>query len=219
MKNKINKKKLIILGGYGVGMIAASIAENFYNFEIKGFLNDKIKGKIGKFKKYNVLGSIKDKDFYLKEKNTYFFDAIVNYKKKEKYDVKIPESKLVSLIHPNSNFYKDSLKIEKNVIICSNVNISTDVKIEKGVKIMSNVFIGHNSIIKEKSFIASSASIGGNVIIYENAFVGLNSTIIENCKIGKNSILGAGSVLISNIKKGEVFVGNPASRLKKNSKK
>ena len=33
MKNKINKKKLIILGGYGVGMIAASIAENFYNFE------------------------------------------------------------------------------------------------------------------------------------------------------------------------------------------
>ena len=35
-ENKINKK-LIILGSYGVGMIAASIAENFYNFEIKGF--------------------------------------------------------------------------------------------------------------------------------------------------------------------------------------
>ena len=214
MKNKINKKKLIILGGYGVGMIAASIAENFYNFEIKGFLNDKIKGKIGKYKKYSVLGGIKDKDLYLKDKNTYFFDAIINYKKKEKYSVKIPQSKLVSLIHPNTNFYKDTLKIGKNVIICSNVIISTDVKIENDVKIMSNVFIGHNSTIKEKSFIASSATIGGNVVIYENAFVGLNSTIIENCKIGKNSILGAGSVLISNIKKGDVFAGNPARCLK-----
>ena len=214
MKNKINKKKLIILGGYGVGMIAASIAENFYNFEIKGFLNDKIKGKIGKYKKYSVLGGIEDKNLYLREKNTYFFDAIINYKKKKKYNVKIPESKLVSLIHPNTNFYKDTLKIGKNVIICSNVIISTDVKIEKGVKIMSNVFIGHNSTIKEKSFIAASATIGGNVIIYDNAFVGLNSTIIENCKIGKNSILGAGSVLISNIKKDEIFVGNPAKFLK-----
>ena len=214
MKNKTNKKKLIILGGYGVGMIAASIAESFYNFKIKGFLNDKIKGKIGKYKKYNILGAIKDKDLYLKEKDIYFFDAIINYKKKEIYNVKIPESKLVSLIHPNTIFYKDTLKIEKNVIICANVVISTDVKIEKGVKIMSNVFIGHNSTIKEKSFIAASATIGGNVIVYDNAFVGLNSTITENCKIGKNSILGAGSVLISNIKKDEIFVGNPAKFLK-----
>ena len=215
MKPKINKKKLIILGGYGVGMIAASIAENFYNYEVIGFLNDKIRGRIGKFKRYKVLGSTKKTNFYLKKKNTYFFNAIIDYKKKKKYKIKIPNSKLVSLIHPSVNFYKNTLNIGKNVIICSNVSISTDVKLESGVKIMANAFIGHNSILKKKSFISASATIGGNVIIDENAFIGLNSTIIENCTVGKNSILGAGSVLASKIKKNEIFIGNPARYLKK----
>ena len=34
------RDKLLILGGSGVGMLAASIAEKFYNFKKIFFLND-----------------------------------------------------------------------------------------------------------------------------------------------------------------------------------
>ena len=45
MRNLNNqvKKKLIIIGGSGVGMLAASIAEKYYNFNVIGFLNDVLK--------------------------------------------------------------------------------------------------------------------------------------------------------------------------------
>ena len=37
------RDKLLILGGSGVGMLAASIAEKFYNFKKIFFLNDDLK--------------------------------------------------------------------------------------------------------------------------------------------------------------------------------
>jgi len=217
MKNlKKNNNELIILGGYGVGMIAASIAKNYYNFKEIYFLNDEILTNIGVYKKYKIIGKTTKLKFLLKKRKYLFFNAIVDYKNLEKHENKnvIPSSKKITLIHPDVNYFKDTVKIAKNVLISSNVTMSTDVKIESGVKIMSNVFIGHNTIIKKNSFIAAGATIGGNVVLGKNSFIGLNSTVIENCKIGENSILGAGAVLTKNIKNKEVFFGNPAKKYK-----
>lgn len=212
---KDKKKKLIILGGYGVGMIVASMAESFYDYHIIGFLNDKIKinSKIGIKKKYKIVGKIKDIIKYLNDENTYFFNSIIDYKNK-KSKFKIPAKKLVSIIHPNINYNPDTVKISKNVLICSNVTLSTDVIIRNGVKIMSNVFVGHNTILRKNAFIAAGAVIGGTVLIDNEAFIGLNSTIIEKIKVGKNSILGAGSVLTKNMPSKEIYFGNPACKYK-----
>lgn len=205
------KKKIIIIGGHGVGMIAALIAEKYYNFHVTGFLNDSLRGNIGK-RKYKIIGKLNIIHKFLKQKDLFFFNAILDYKKKIKnknFKLKLPKEKLVSLIHPSSQYFKDSISIGKNVLISSGVNISTDVDIGDSVFIMSNVFIGHNSKLKKNSFIAAAATIGGNVTIESNCFVGLNSTIIEHCSIGKNSIIGAGSVVINNIKRDMIVKGNP----------
>tara|TARA_Y100000817_G_scaffold275797_1_gene236897 strand:- start:75 stop:731 length:657 start_codon:yes stop_codon:yes gene_type:complete len=213
---KTNKKKLIILGGHGVGLIVASIAKSFYNYKILGFLNDKIKinSKIGINKKYKIIGKSKDVKKYLKDDEIYFFNAIIDYKKKNSFKIKIPNKKLVSFIHPKASYDPDTVKISKNVLICSNSTLSTDVSVGEGVKIMSNVFVGHNTMLKKNVFIAAGAVIGGTVTINTGAFIGLNSTIIENLKVGKNSILGAGSVLTKNIKNKQIFFGNPAKKYK-----
>lgn len=211
------RDKLLILGGSGVGMLAASIAEKFYNFKKIFFLNDDPKIKyIGNYKKFKIVGNLNKLDFYLKKDDYSIFNAIINYKKisfgfKNK---SIPKQRQVSLIHPNLSYDKSMVKIGKNVLICSNVTLSTDVEIGDGVKIMSNVFVGHNTIIKKNSFISASAVIGGNVSISENSFIGLNSTIIENCKVNKNCILGAGSVLTKNMEDRTIFFGNPAKKYK-----
>jgi acetyltransferase EpsM len=207
------KKKIVILGGYGIGMIAAFIAEKYYDYEVLGFLNDNLKGNIGK-KKYKILGKLEKLNILLKKSDVFFFNAILDYKKKIKnknFNIKIPRKKLISLMHPSCKFFKESVKFGNNILICSDVNISTDVKINDSVFIMSHAFIGHNTIVKKNSFIAASATIGGNVVIENNSFIGLNSTIIENCLIGKNSIVGAGSVVINNVNQNTIVKGNPAN--------
>ena len=53
-------KKLLILGGRGIGMIAASVANDLGTFEIMGFLNDYVPlgEKVGKYSGYKIIGKI-----------------------------------------------------------------------------------------------------------------------------------------------------------------
>lgn len=211
------KKKLVIIGGSGVGMLAASIAKNFYDFNEIIFLNDdKKKKNIGKFQKFKVVGGLDKIKFYINNNNYAVFNAIVDYKNIPfKYKkIQIPKKNQVSLIHPSLNCDESMINLGENILICSNVVLSTDVKINDGVKIMSNVFVGHNTIIEKNAFIAAGSVIGGNVLVSKNSFIGLNSTIIENCQIGEDSILGAGAVLRKNIKNRETFAGNPALKIR-----
>ena len=62
-------KKLVILGGSGIGMIADSIANDLGYYEVLGFLNDVVPvgSKIGKCKKLEVLGKTDDLRCFLKK--------------------------------------------------------------------------------------------------------------------------------------------------------
>ncbi len=53
-------KKLVILGGSGIGMIAASIADSTEEYEVCGFLNDyyDVGQCIGKYKEIPVIGKL-----------------------------------------------------------------------------------------------------------------------------------------------------------------
>ena len=217
MKNKQNKKKLIILGGEGVGEIAANIAveENIYKDIF--FLNDYIKKSIGKFKnKFRVIGKISKIIEFLKNDEFVFFNAIINYKaKSDKFShlFNKAKNKQVSIIHPSVKFFKDACRLEKNILLGTNVSISTGVLIKENTIAMSNVFIGHNSTIGKNCFLAASSCIGGNVKISNNCFVGLNSTIREFSKMKKFSLLGAHSLLMGTTGVGETWVGSPAKKI------
>ena len=47
-------KKVIILGGSGAGMVAASVAERIPDVKVLGFLNDFVEESIGDYKKLIV---------------------------------------------------------------------------------------------------------------------------------------------------------------------
>ena len=57
MKKKNSMKKLVILGGRGIGMIAASVAQDLGTYNILGFLNDfvPIGNTVGVFKKHKAM--------------------------------------------------------------------------------------------------------------------------------------------------------------------
>ena len=72
-------KKLVIFGGSGIGMIAASVAIELGTHEVLGFLNDYVPPgeKIGRFRKFPVLGGTDHYLTMLNDPDIEFFIAYV----------------------------------------------------------------------------------------------------------------------------------------------
>src|SRR5690606_31431079 len=102
-------KKLVILGGRGIGMIAASVAQDLGYYEILGFLNDfvEVGDTVGVYKKHPVIGTTKDVEKYLKDENIYFFIGYIGMKNEKEIfekisNLNIPRERYATLIHPSA---------------------------------------------------------------------------------------------------------------------
>ena len=213
-------KKLIILGGSGIGMIAASIADELGCYNIIGFLNDKIKKNtlIGRYKKYPIIGKTTDYKKYLKDKDYLFFIAYVGLQnEKETYEkiksLRIPNSRFVSLIHPTAFIPKDFCEIGNGILMAPYSQLSPDTKIANNCILLGNSFVGHDSELGHFSHIATNSVVGANVKIGKAAHIGSNSTIREKVVINDYSLVGAGSVVLENVPANSIVVGNPAKIL------
>ncbi len=214
-------KNLIILGGRGVGMWAASIANDIGNYNVLGFLNDvvPIGQKVGVYRGYPVIGNSYDIDKYLKDENNYFFIGYFGLQNEEStfnkiVNLNIPTERLATLIHPTAYYPKDFCSIGNGVLIAPFARICPDSTIEDNCILMSSSIIGHDSTMKRFSHIAADSIVGGNVEVGFGAHVGTNATIRENVKVGKFSLIGSGSVVLNDVPENAIVVGNPAKVLR-----
>jgi len=214
-------KKLVILGGRGIGMIAASVAEDLGTFEVLGFLNDfvPIGEKVGKYKGYKVIGKSEDVKKYLEDEDIYFFIGYVGMKnEKEVFEkilsLEIPRTKFATLIHPTAIIPKGFCSIGNGVLMAPLSQLSPDTKIEDNCILLANSFLGHDSIMQRFSHITSNSVIGGNVTIGRGAHIGTNATIRENVNIGDFALVGSGAVVLDNVPENSIVVGNPAKVLR-----
>jgi len=102
----------------------------------------------------------------------------------------------------------------ERLLFGNNVSIGsfTVVDATVGVEIEDNVQIGFGCNILSYSSIDNKS---GKIILKKNCRVGSNSVIMPGITIGENSIVGANSLVNRNIPKGEIWIGTPASFLKK----
>lgn len=214
-------KKLIILGGSGIGMIAASIAHDLGYFEVVGFLNDYFDPGhlIGKYKKIPVIGRTQDLHKFLQDKSTYVFIAYVGLQNEKDTFLKIesleiPEDKFATLIHPTAIIPKDLCSIGNGVLMAPLSQLSPDTTIADNCILLPNSFVGHDSTLDKFAHIATNSVIGANVHVGKAVHVGSNATIREKVKIGNYSLIGAGSVVLNDVPENSVVVGNPARILK-----
>ena len=213
-------RKLLILGGRGIGMIAASVANDIGTYEVLGFLNDMVpKGEtIGKYKKYQVLGKSEDVEKYFDDLDTYFFIGYVGMKNEEEVfnkiiSLDIPRDKFATLIHPTAIIPKGFCSIGNGVLMAPLSQLSPDTTVEDNCILLANSFLGHDSTMKRFSHITANSVVGGNVIIGRGAHIGTNSTIRENVIIGDFALIGSGSVVLNNVPENSIVVGNPAKIL------
>lgn len=218
-------KKLIILGGRGIGMIAASVANDLGTYKVLGFLNDfvRIGEKVGKYNGYHVIGKSEDVVNYLDEKDTYFFIGYVGMKNEKEVFEKItklgiPPQRFATLIHPTAIIPRGFCEIGNGVLMAPLSQLSPDTTIEDNCILLPNSFLGHDSTMKQFSHITANSVVGGNVIIGRGAHVGTNATIRENVTIGDFALVGSGSVVLNDVPENSIVVGNPAKILKTKTK-
>nr|WP_321295749.1 hypothetical protein [uncultured Sphaerochaeta sp.] len=216
--------KLVIFGGSGIGMIAASIAMDLENIEIVGFLNDEVPvgSKIGKFRQIPVIGKSEDYKKFLDDKDVSFFISYVGMQKEEKVYQKIKEFEIcedryASLIHPTAYIPSTFSEIGKGVLFAPYSQLSPDTKISNHCMLLGNSFIGHDSFMDEFAHLATNSVVGANVHIGKACHIGSNCTIREKLTIGDFSLVGAGAVVLNDFDSHSIIVGNPARLLRKTS--
>ena len=216
------KKKLIIFGGRGIGMIAASIAEDAGNYDVVGFLNDRIpKGtRIGKYRKIEIIGNTRDYEEFLEDHEMSFFVAYVGLgREKETFnkirELKIPEERFANLIDPRSIRPKGYCKIGKGVLFAPLSQLSPDTTIQDNCILLANSFVGHDSYLDRFAHIATNGVVGADVHVGKAVHIGSNATIREKVTIGDYSLVGAGAVVLKDVPENSVVVGNPARVLRK----
>jgi len=213
-------RKLVIFGGSGIGMIAASIAEDNQSHEVLGFLNDSVPiGElIGKFKTYPVLGKSSDYANYIEDPEVDFFIAYVGMKKEKSVfnkikEFTIPDYRWASLIHSTAIIPDGFCKIGRGVLIAPLCQLSTDTTLSDNCIMLPNSFLGHDSFMDEFSHIATNSVVGANVHIGKACHIGSNATIREKVRIGDFSLVGAASMVLKDVGEEEIVIGNPARKL------
>ena len=210
-------KKIIIIGGYGNGTVAAStivdINKTKKQWEILGFLNDFEKESINNFP---VLGKV---DFttikeYLKFEDIFFFYTLISVKLNYKFlhklqGLNIPRNRFATIIHPTA-VVSEFAQIGYGVSIQPFVSVGPNVTIGDHVQIYAQSLIGHNSTLDNYSYVANNACIGANVHLKEGAYLGTNCSTLESVTIGKWGLVGIGSVVIKDVPDYTKVVGNPA---------
>jgi len=210
-------KKVVILGGRGIGMIASSIIDQYPDYELAGFLNDIIPvgEKVGRYKQVEVIGKSSDINKYVDDENFYFFVAYLGMLDKLPVFEKIKElcidkKRLINLIHPTAFIPEGYCSIGQGVLFAPLAHLSPDTKIGDNCILLPNSFVGHDSTVDEFVSIANNATVGGNVHVKRGAHIGSNSTIREDLTIGEFSIVGMGSVVLKDVPPNSVVAGNPA---------
>jgi acetyltransferase EpsM len=213
-------KKLVILGGSGIGMIAANIAMESGEYEVAGFLNDVIEvgTQIGKYNKIKVIGTTDNIQYYL-DNGYYFFIAYVGLQKeKETFEkiekFEIPRERYATLIHRTAIIPHGFCNIGYGVLMAPLSQISPDTTIGDNCILLANSFLGHDSTMLKFAHLATNSVVGANVVVGRGVHVGSNSTIREKVDIGDFSLIGSGAVVLNNVDKNTVVVGNPAKKLK-----
>ncbi|MDF9801103.1 acetyltransferase EpsM [Catalinimonas alkaloidigena] len=214
-------KKIIVLGGSGIGMIASSIIDKMTGYELLGFVNDVVPvgNTIGKYKKIKVIDKTENIQKYITDEEIYFFNGFVGMtREKEVYEtlqkLGIPKERYVNLIDPTAIVPWDYCSIGQGVLMAPLSQLSSDTNISDNCMLLANTFIGHDTFLDQYVSVATNAVIGANVHVGKACHIGSNATIREKVKIGDFSLVGMGAVVLKDVPENSIVAGNPARVIK-----
>jgi UDP-N-acetylglucosamine acyltransferase len=107
----------------------------------------------------------------------------------------------------------DSAIVEAFASVDSGLERPTTVCAEAYV--MKHAHVGHDAYIGPGCNIAPHVVIGGHAHIGAFSKLGIGAVIRPRIDVGHHAVIGAGAVVVKDVPAGETWVGNPASRLRR----
>lgn len=199
-------KKIIIIGGYGDGVVIASALQDLQSSNEKvtpyGFLNDV--EPCGKYiAGLPVLDKIDNAKKFLDQKDIYFISALLKVKKSHERSQKInsleiPLKRFYTLIHPQSTVSKTA-KIGYGTFVGPYVTIMPNSTIGNHCSFRASASVGHDCVIGSYCYMGPNSTLSGRVKLEDGVHIGPNACVVENIKLGLFSVVGLGSAVLHDL--------------------
>ncbi|MGV3467187.1 MAG: acetyltransferase [Heyndrickxia sp.] len=201
---------IVIIGQGGHSKVVKELILQNKEQRIVGFLDDRYEAV--KIEKNTFYGPISSYEQLLTiHSNLKFVIAIGDnsIRKKIHQKLHLPDSYLITLIHPTA-VISPSAKIGNGSVIMINTVINAEAEIGSHTIINTGTVVEHECIVGDYTHISPNSTLTGGVRVGEGVHIGAGSTIIPNIEIGEWSIIGAGSTVIRTIPPNSLAVGVPA---------
>jgi UDP-N-acetylglucosamine acyltransferase len=111
----------------------------------------------------------------------------------------------------NNNTFREFVTINSGTV--------KDTIVEDGVTMLRGSHVGHDARIERNATLSCNVLIGGHSVVMQGANMGLGSICHQFSIIGAYSMVGMGTVITKKtpILPGNVYIGSPATFLKKNT--
>lgn len=199
-------KKLVIIGASGHGKVISDIAKlNGYSDIV--FLDDN--PAIKTCGDYPVVG----KTALVETLEGDVVVGIGNARIRKRIQETIPESRVVTLIHPNA-VVGSHVEIGCGTIVMAGAVINYGSTIGKGCIINTCASVDHDCVVSDYVHVAVGSHLCGTVSIGENTWIGAGGTVSNNVSICAHCMIGAGAVVVRDIFEAGTYVGVPARKIK-----
>ena len=209
-------RHLLIIGARGWGREVYAQVQYSHGYleeyDIKGFLDDKIDALDGMDGYPPILGSVET--YEVQSADAFICALGDNVWRKHYAEIILNKGgKFINLIHKEA-YIGHNTKLGQGCVIGHNVSISCDVTIGDFVNFQRLVDIGHDVHIGSYCSLGCKSFMGGGASIDDGTTVQTGAIILPHVHIGKDSTVGAGAVVIKKVKDGDTVFGNPAKVLK-----
>ncbi len=208
-------KKLIIVGGGGMGRSVCCIAKGSIGYKeefiVKGFIDDNV-DSLDDFEGYPpMLGTI---DGYCIEDDDVFVCSIGNTKTKKMVCEKLKArgANFFSLIHKTA-IVRQNAKIGDGCIIADYASVGADCTIGENTLIQTFSIAAHDCTIGNYVRIDTHSTCVGGVIVEDMATIHTTAVVSHKVVVGEGATVAAMSFVIKKVKPYTTVYGNPAKTL------
>ena len=197
----------------GAGGYAKSVLDSvdYFNYEIKGFIDEfsKEKSHLGVPILSNSLESLPNKEKYV-----YFISIGNNERRKVWYDRLIQKKLRIINVVDRSAIVSPEAVIGNGCFIGKMAIINSKTVVGNDCIINTKALVEHGCVLADHVNMSTNAVVNGDVQIGTGSFVGSCSVTIGQKIIGSWSTVGAGAVVVKNIENNVTVAGVPAKMIR-----
>jgi sugar O-acyltransferase (sialic acid O-acetyltransferase NeuD family) len=210
------KKKLLIVGASGHGLVAKDAAEA-QGYRFVGYLDSyKPVGSDGVIGHPDKLGAIAidtgAKHIFVAISNNYIRSQVT-----KQLLVDHSVAKLISIIHPAATVAPDAI-LGAGSLVCAGAVVNSGCIISQGCIINTKASIDHGGKMEEFSSLLPGCTVCGDCRIGVCTCVCAGVCVSHGISVGDHTLIGAGSLILKNVPSYSLVYGSPAKFIKKRSK-